>query len=222
MKRRPDLTEWEKQDWAIAFSQFIQLRKRILPRIGFKNNHLQMGYEADDLIARYAMDNADNELVIASADADLFQLLGYADMLNLSKNKLITQRSFIQEFGIRPIQWQEVKQIAGCNSDNVAGIPGVGEKTAIRFLRGELPEKHKTFQKIKEGKEVIERNHALVVLPFRGTKTIQEQEDNFKITEFIDVCRELGIESLLTKDRKEEIKLLFIKERKTARWQRKK
>lgn len=221
-KRRPELTDWEKEDWEIAFKQFIQLRKRILPRIGFKNNHLQSGYEADDLMAKYVMDNQTNELILATADADLLQLLDYADFLNLSKNKLITRQLFRLEYGIEPKQYGEVKQIAGCNSDNVAGIQGVGEKTAIKYLRNELPKTHKTYQKIKEGKEIITRNACLVILPFKGTKKIEEKQDNFKITEFIDVCRELGMESLLTKDSKEEIKSLFIKERKSARWQRKK
>ena len=137
MQRRPDLTEWEKEEWEIAFDQFKQLRKRILPRIGFNNNHLQTGYEADDLIAKYVKDNAE-ELVIASADNDLLQLLYFADFLNLSKNKLITSKSFFSEYGILPAQWGMVKQIAGCSSDNVKGIQGVGEITAIKYLKGEL------------------------------------------------------------------------------------
>ena len=222
MKRRPDLTEWEQKDWEIAFSQFIQLRKRILPRLGFNNNNLQSGYEADDLLARYVMDNSKDELVLASADNDMLQLLGYCDMLNLSKNKLITRQSFIDEYGIAPCQWGDVKQIAGCNSDNVAGIRGVGEKTALRFLKGTLPSKSKAYQSIKAGEEKIERNRALVVLPFKGTKTIKEKENNFKITEFIAVCNELGMTSFLTKNKKEEIKSLFIQNRRTAKWQRKK
>ena len=221
MKRRPDLTEWEQQDWALAFSQFVQLRKRILPRLGFNNNFLQSGYEADDLIARYAMDNSTDELIIASADNDLFQLLDYASMLNLSKNKMIACQNFIDEYGIYPDQWAEVKKIAGCSSDNVQGIRGVGEKTALQFLKGTLPETHKSYQNIIAGEEVIERNKALVVLPFKGTKKIEEQKNHFKITEFIDVCRELGMESFLTKDKKEEIKSLFIKQRRTVRWQQK-
>lgn len=221
MKRRPDLTEWEKEEWEFAFGQFKRIRREILPRIGFNNNHLQVGYEADDLLAKYVMNNFDYDLIIASADNDLLQLLDYADFLNLSKNKMITKLSFIEECGLQPCLWREVKKIAGCSSDNVKGIQGVGEATAIRFLKNELPKTHKTYQKIIDGKEVIDRNHALVVLPFNGTKAIEEKENNFKITEFIDVCKELGMESFLTRERKEEIKSLFLKERKTVRWQRK-
>jgi len=222
MKRRPDLTEWEKEEWEFAFSQFKRLRRQILPRIGFNNNHLQVGYEADDLLAKYVMDNSEQELIIASADNDLLQLLHYCDFLNLSKNKMITRNSFVEEYGITPNLWTEVKKIAGCTSDNVKGIQGVGEATAIRFLKGSLPETHKMHQKIIDGKDIIERNHALVVLPFKDTQPIKEVPNVFKITEFVDVCKELGMESFLTRNRKEEIKTLFMKERRRASlWQRK-
>ena len=221
MQRRPDLTEWEKEEWEFAFEQFKRIRRQILPRIGFHNNHLQVGYEADDLLAKYAMNNSEHDLIIASADNDLLQLLDYADFLNLSKNKMITQKSFIEEYGLQPRLWGEVKKIAGCASDNVKGIQGVGEATAIRFLKGSLPETHKIYQKIIDGIDIIARNHELVVLPFKDTQPIKEVPNAFKITEFIEVCKELGMESFLTQSRKEDIKNLFLKERKTARWQRK-
>jgi hypothetical protein len=60
---------------------------------------------------------------------------------------------------------------SNCTSDNVPGLVGVGEKTVINYLLGNLPEHHKTYQKIKDPKNVplILRNKKLVCLPYKGT-----------------------------------------------------
>ena len=86
--------EGPSQELLDAFTQFEQLRKEILPRIGLVNNFHANGYEADDLIAKIVMDNPGRG-IICSSDEDLFQLLPYARMYNLGKKTLYYRRDFI-------------------------------------------------------------------------------------------------------------------------------
>lgn len=172
--RRTDLNEEEKEALAIMFEQFTELRINVLPGLGFKNVLMQTGFEGDDLIAHIVKNNPKDNWTIISTDKDLFQLLTKNVLLSNPITKKGTSRSlFIKEFGITPEQWAEVKAISGCSGDCVAGIDKVGDKTAIKFIKGDLPENHKTFKSITsaEGQEIIIRNLPLVTLPFGdGTK----------------------------------------------------
>lgn len=210
-KRRQNITDEEKLEWKLAFAQFTQLRKKLLPQIGFSNNFLQKGYESDDLLASYvfAEEYGDQEKYIITADDDLLQLLDHCNIYNPSKDAVSTADKFKKEYGIDPSQWGLVKQIAGCTSDNVPGVEGVGEKTAIKYILGDLKRTHKTYEKIKNNKEVIDRNKELVVLPFKGTKNIKLKEDQFKMSEFLRLCRQFGMNSFRQEDRKEKIRSLF-------------
>jgi len=73
-------------------------------------------------------------------------------------------------YGLQPKQWATVKAVAGCNSDNVKGIPGIGEKTAAQFLTGNLARHLAKFDKIATApKADIDFRLRLVKLPFEGT-----------------------------------------------------
>lgn len=212
-KRTSNKTEEEQQQWRQAYKQFSKIHKKLLPQIGLKNNFIQIGYESDDLIAQYVFEaKPDEYVVIASADDDLLQLLTKdCHIYNLGKNKLITAEDFEEEKGIAPELWQKVKMIAGCSSDNVPGVPGVGEKKAIQFLRGELNKNTKTYQKILDNKELIEFNKKLVVLPFEGTMKIHKRsnKNSFSMKQFLVMCREYGFSSFRNDEKKEEIRNLF-------------
>lgn len=206
-KRRENQTEEEKQGWEEAFEQFNQLRKEILPRIGFNNNFLQSGYEADDLIARYVFDSSSKDKVfICTADDDMLQLLHMASIFNPAKNAFITHGGFYDEYGINPPNWAYVKMIAGCKSDNVPGIDGIGEKTAIKFIKGDLKKSSKNYKKIKDNKETINFNKQLVALPFKGTESLDVKSNNFDMREFLRFCREFGLSSFRKDDNKEQIR----------------
>lgn len=192
-KRHEDLTPEEIYELKIAFEQFDILRTEVLPEMGFKNHFQQEGYEADDIFASYVHRNKD--CIIVSADQDLFQLLDYADMYNNQTKKLITSKSFQKLYGCTPKQWIQVKAIAGCKSDNVAGIEGVGEKSVIKYLNGELPkltkkkEPNKSFALIEEFKEEkLKENIPLVKLPLRGTKVFKKVPNDFSMERFIRIC----------------------------------
>ena len=73
-----------------------------------------------------------------------------------------------------------VKALAGCGSDEVPGIKGIGEITACKYLKNQLKETTAAYKKIVDGKEeATKRNIPLVKLPFDGTPVCKLVEDKF-------------------------------------------
>lgn len=191
-------TDSERQVDEIMYRQFDVIRRQILPALGFKNIFIQTGVEADDIIANVVFNsNGEYQNVVVSGDEDLFQLLTHCKMYIPRKKEEYSAKDFVKEFGIPVTQWIDVKAIAGCSSDNVKGIQGVAEKTALKFLKGELPEHHKSYQNIVNGSETIKKNMLLVKLPFEGTKNFGIVEDKLNVYSFNALFKEYGFESFL-------------------------
>jgi DNA polymerase-1 len=169
--------EYEKLQ--VMRRQILKLRDNILTDIGFKNVFHQKGYEADDVIASLCKSlKQDEEAIIIASDADLWQLLSpQVCIWNPRTREAITHESFKKTHGIPAKKWIKVKAIAGCNSDKIPGIKGVGEMTALRYLRREIPKSSKAYQSILAGSEIIKRNIKLVELPFEGTPTFTMRDD---------------------------------------------
>lgn len=199
--RQPEEIVFDK----FAFKQFIELRTKTLYKFGFKNNFIQTGLEADDIIAAITK-NYNQEFVIISGDEDLYQLLDTrVDMYSPKKKKIYTLNDFVNEYSITPKQWVTVKQIAGCRSDTLAGIIGVGEKRAIQYIHGTLNKKTKGYQNIKMGQDIIDRNETLVKLPFEGTKVPVLQEDGpFHLANFYELTDKYGFRSMQQINQMEE------------------
>jgi len=196
-KRHKNLTEEEQIELKLAYQQFDLLRTEVLPEIGFTNQFIQEGYEADDVIASLVKKHS-KEYLIVSSDQDLFQLLDDANMYNVITKKTMTAKRFYEVYGIVPEQWPWIKATSGCKSDNVVGISGVGEKTAIKFLNNQLKSHVQSFKKIMEQKdEMLEQNMPLVKLPFRGTKIFKVHPDNLSFERFTRVCHKYEFMSFL-------------------------
>ena len=188
------------EDLIAAFSQFSELRCHILPGLGFSNNFIQSGYEADDLIAKIVKEESEPKFITASGDQDLYQLLDYTEMFSMSKSshiKQMTKRIFTQEYGIKPLDWIKVKQIAGCPSDTVPGIKGVGEATAFKYILGQLNPESVKYKAIEAGRDIINRNEWLVKLPLPGTKKYEIDRSQFDKFRLRDLCKDLGFTKLL-------------------------
>ena len=97
------------------------------------------GVEADDVlatVAKQALENSETDVVICSHDKDLYQLLQpRLTIFNPSKDTFIDEASFSKEWGITPKQFIDYLAILGDSSDNIPGIEGVGEKTALTLLQ---------------------------------------------------------------------------------------
>jgi len=94
--------------------------------------------EADDLIASLARKARQEgmQVVIVSADKDLMQLLDEGTvMLDTMKNVTFTVPDVVERFQVPPSQVVEVLALSGDTSDNVPGVPGIGEKTAGKLIK---------------------------------------------------------------------------------------
>jgi DNA polymerase-1 len=97
----------------------------------------KLTYEADDLIATMArrLEREDFDVYIVSKDKDLRQVLSErVRMIDVPSGQIIDPATVLQEYGYTPSQAIEVQTLAGDATDNVPGIPGVGEKTAARLI----------------------------------------------------------------------------------------
>ena len=96
------------------------------------------GFEADDLIATLsgAFSLQGTEVVIVSGDKDLMQLVGGAvKLLDSAKDKWIGLDDVKEKFGVAPDQVIEVMGLMGDSTDNIPGVKGIGEKTAIALIQ---------------------------------------------------------------------------------------
>jgi DNA polymerase-1 len=185
----------------LAYAQFNLIRSWVLPRCGFQNSFIQTGLEADDLMARVALDYRDLEMTIVTTDTDLYQVLnGNCAMYSPRSKKLFTAEDFKKEWGLPPYQWATILSIAGCDTDEVEGLERVGKITAAKFLRGELKGSTKACQAImsEKGKEIASRNADLVKLPHINTNYVSLKGfDTLNMAGFLDVFNKFGFQSFL-------------------------
>ena len=113
--------------------------KQILTAMGIKYYEID-NFEADDIIGTFAKycDEEDEFIgTIVSSDKDLLQLISKDVDIKLLKQKdyiRYNEESFKEEWGIDPINIIDLKALMGDPSDNIPGVKGVGEKTALKLL----------------------------------------------------------------------------------------
>ena len=169
------------------------------------------GYEADDVIgalAKQANENKEEvETIIVTGDLDTLQLIN-------EKTKVYTLRKGIKDIiiydekavkdrfhGLAPAQMADYKGLKGDSSDNIPGVPGVGEKTAIELLK-----EYKTIENLYEN---------LGVLPQKIGDKLEENKDQAFFSKYLatiktDVPVVLDLEKCVLHDYdKEKAKKLF-------------
>ena len=114
--------------------------KELLTAMGIKYVEV-VGYEADDIIGTFAKmidDNNNYEGLIVSSDKDLLQLISNDVTVKLLKSKdyiMMDYQTFVDTYGIEPIRMIDLKGLMGDPSDNIPGVKGIGEKTALKLLK---------------------------------------------------------------------------------------
>ncbi len=114
--------------------------KKILNAMGIKYFELA-GYEADDIIGTFAKkvdEEAEFVATIVSSDKDLLQLISEDVDVKLLKQKdyiRMNREVFMNTYGLEPIKMIDLKSLMGDQSDNIPGVKGIGEKTAIKLLQ---------------------------------------------------------------------------------------
>lgn len=188
--------------------QFGYVRE-LIESYGIKyEEHLD--YEADDIIGSYAKiaEKAGLEVIIVSGDKDLTQLASdnitvYYTKRGVTEIDYYTPEFINEKYGLTPQQIVDMKGLMGDKSDNIPGIPGVGEKTAIKLLT-----EYETVENVLENIDNISGKK----LKERLTEGKEDAVLSKKLaTIFTDVPVDNKIEDLTFKEDREKKKELFEK-----------
>lgn len=122
-------------------AQQMPVIKELLGDLGIKIVQCE-GYEADDILGTLSKAAADsgNECYILTGDRDSFQLVSDRVTVRLAttkETKIYTPDRIMEEYGVTPRQMIEVKALMGDTSDNISGVKGIGEKTALSLIKQE-------------------------------------------------------------------------------------
>ena len=197
--------------------------RKILECMGIKYFELAP-YEADDIIgtlSKKVLEDDDFIATIISSDKDLLQLVNEQVDMKLLKQKghiRYNPVSFFAEYKIEPIRIIDLKALAGDSSDNIPGVKGIGEKTALNLLTQyqtieniyeHIEEiKGKTKEKLINDKQMAFVSKEIATIYNEVPLEIKDLEDlkyEFKETEALhDIYEELEFYSLLKKFEKKE------------------
>ena len=179
----------------------------------------EVGFEGDDIAGSTAKkaEQEGYDVHIYTSDRDFLQLVDKNITVHILKKglsdvSLMTPESVKEEYGIEPIQIIDYKGLRGDSSDNLPGIPGIGDKTAVKLINEygsfdaiieNAPNiKGKISEYIINNQEIgrISRDLAIIKtdieLPYKCEDTIYQGYDFTKLTEF---CQKYGLKQFISK-----------------------
>ena len=121
------------------------------------------GYEADDVLGTISKlaEKEGIKTTILSGDRDTFQLASKNITIRIPRTKMgktetedYDESKIEEEYGIKPVQLIQVKGLMGDTSDNIPGVPGVGEKTALKLIK-EYQNIDKLYEELQSGNTSI-------------------------------------------------------------------
>lgn len=178
-----------------------RFRMSELETLGYGNVYSRAGYEADDMMAAVARLIPDTDTItMISGDHDLYQCLSRrVSVFHPVREQMVDYRGFRDVYGIHPTQWAEVKAVAGCTSDNITGVDGVAEKTALKYVRGE-PLTPRIRAAIRDFVDAggVDFNRTLIELPWGGLQLDDppQPEPAADLARYHRWCRGRGIHAL--------------------------
>ena len=155
------------------------------------------GVEADDVIGTYAVQATEKKqpVIISTGDKDMAQLVNeHISLVNTMTDAKLDREGVIAKFGIPPELIIDFLALLGDKSDNIPGVPGVGEKTALGLLQG-LGGIDSIYQRLDE----------VEALSFRGAKTMAAKLEEHRELAYLsyqlatiktDVEVDLGVDQL--------------------------
>ena len=172
----------------------MEYASRLAALIGypFLNHEL---YEADDILGMISKFNTERDVytIIVSSDRDLYQLINDYTFIFSPKSKELIDKAYIfNKYQMTPEQWVELKILQGDRSDNIPGIPGIGEVTALKLMQqfGSIDgiyshmgyHKPKIRDMLQKGESIIPLTRELVTIVTDYTK-IDLTEDKMNMLE---------------------------------------
>lgn len=167
----------------------IPIVKDILDAMGVMRFEMS-GYEADDILGTLAKKSEDIGFlpVIVSGDRDLLQLA--TDKIKIRIPKTVRgqtevedyyAKDVINKYGVTPKEFIEVKGLMGDPSDNIPGVPGIGEKTATKIIQ--------KYQTIEEA--IL---HAKEIKPKRASENLEIYKEQARMSKFLaTICTDCPI-----------------------------
>lgn len=223
-KRKEEMKDPAKRKQIKDFRrQVASLREDLIHKAGYKNVFSQDGYEADDLMAQVVKQlrhDKDGKPVsppttyLVTGDEDLYQCVsGMVGVWHPQKvgEPPVRAEQLATKYGVLPAQWWQVKCIAGCGSDDVPGVPGIGTKKAAAFVGwvadgdsrkpcpGVGPDKVNEILEFICSKEYA-RNKLLVKLPLPGTEAVRLRKDTPDPEAWNRIVYDIGAQSLVKGD----------------------
>ena len=123
-----------------TFRQQLPLIREVLGSLRIPMVELE-GYEADDLLATLTkyFKQERNEVVIVTGDRDILQLVGEGVSVIMTRRGIsdvirYDNVTVLERYGVTPEQWTDFVALKGESSDNLPGVPGVGDKTAAQLV----------------------------------------------------------------------------------------
>lgn len=179
----------------------IPITKEVLSALGIPSYELE-GYEADDLIGALTdkfKKEKDLKVIIVTGDLDTLQLVDGNKVVVYTLKKGITdtteynEENVIKRYGLKPEQMPDFKGLKGDPSDNIPGVPGIGDKTAAALLKefGNLENLYKEIK--KEGGENAKISKSLI------DKLLEYEEQAFFSKELGVIVKDLKIDVDLKK-----------------------
>lgn len=171
-------------------------------------------YEADDIIGMCSAlgTDLDMDVIIVSGDRDIYQLINDNTCVwSFRKEEIIDKHYMMEHYMLKPNQWVDLKILQGDPSDNIPGIPGIGNKTALELMRafGSISGIYNNADKLSRslrdklynGKSSIQMMRVLVTIITDYT-SLDYSEENFKRgevfkNELYEAIGELEIPSIL-------------------------
>ncbi|MDP2916784.1 MAG: 5'-3' exonuclease H3TH domain-containing protein [Dehalococcoidia bacterium] len=155
------------------------------------------GYEADDILGSLAKQASqqDIETIIVTGDADIMQLVSPSVKVlyprpggSFSDTTIYDESAVEQKYGIKPSQIVDFKALKGDQSDNIPGVPGVGDKTAAKLLQQfrSIDEIYKRIEEVEPPKlrDKLKENEALA----RRSKELATIVTETPVTLDLDAC----------------------------------
>ncbi|MBH0230121.1 DNA polymerase I [Halobacillus yeomjeoni] len=177
-----------RQKTPSELSEQFPVLKELLDAFDVKYYQLEQ-YEADDIIGTLATQAGEKglDVKVISGDKDLLQLVNDQIKVSLTKKGITNVDTYDPDFlkekmGVRPDQIIDLKALMGDSSDNIPGVPGVGEKTAVKLL-SQFDRLENVYENLDEvsGKKLKE-------------KLETHKEDAFMSKQLVTIEREAPIE----------------------------